>query len=479
MSEEFLEAAMAEAKAATEGQRKQYKLTDFVYDASEERYWDLESLTNYSKDAINSLIPRDEWEQEEVPGRNNSVRLVSVKPASSIARIERNSVVESNTWWPGMPRIINDMIVSENGEVHVKGRRTLNTYIEPRRGVEGDPKKADAWIDHIKALWPDDWKILLDYFAHLVQKPHEKANYGIILLGAQGIGKDTALEPVRWAMSDRNCREISPDALFTSYNAYADCLLLVINEARPTEHEFRATDFYEKMKTLCAAPPDWITINGKYQRHRHVRNLMRVIITTNDPLSLYIPEDDRRLHFAQSPVPQGWKGEDYFKGLYAFYDDGGHAHVLAFLRERNIKLFNPKQKPAANAAWHNVAAAWHNPVSSPLADVLADLGWPDALFGPELLHTDVAAFDNKDDMKLLLRSSLKLAREMSKIGYDVVRSDNKQNGWAYNNNGKRFRARVAFVKKGITTGVQEILDHRGEKIAAHGRFSDARLSLVK
>ena len=464
-----MEDGIEELEEKVAKQRKQYKLSDFVYDASEERYWDKEALVSYSKDAVNALVPQDEWEQQEVPGRNNSVRLVSIKPSSSIARVERDSVVEGNTWWPGKPRIIEDIIVTDSGDVRAKGRRILNTYIEPHLGANGNPKMALPWVNHVKTLWPDDYEILLDYFAHLIQKPHEKANYGIILLGAPGIGKDTALEPVRWAMSERNCREISPDLLFTSYNSYADSLLLVINEARPTEHEFKATDFYEKMKVLCAAPPDWITINGKYERQRYVRNLMRVIITTNDALSIYIPEDDRRLHFAQSKLPQGWHEEGYFTHLYEFFNAGGNAHVIAHLRERDISKFNPKQKPKANAAWSNVSAAWHSPVSSPLADIVDDLGWPDVFFGNELLQSEVAAFDNKDDMRQLLRSSLKLAREMSKLGYETIRAEDKATGWLWSVDGKRFKARVAFVKKSYAGDVKETIDARGKEIAERGK----------
>jgi hypothetical protein len=475
MSEEFLDDAAEQAAEAVGKQRKQYGLDEFVYDLKEERYWDLETLTDYSKDSINAMVPRDEWEQELLPGRNGSVRAVQIKPASSIARVERNSVVEGNTWWPGKPRIIEDIVVTDDGDVHAKGRRMLNTYQAPTHHTQGNPAMAGLWIEHIKRLWPDDAEVMMDYFAHTVQHPGEKINFGIVLLGEQGIGKDSALQPVRYAIGECNCKEISPDELFSNYNSYADCLLLVINEARPAAEDFKATNFYEKLKTLTAAPPNWIMMNGKYQKQRHVRNLMRVIITTNDPLALYVPENDRRLHFAKSHLESKWADRNYFDQLYDYYEAGGLAHVYAYLLQRDISKFSPKQKPAANAAWKSVVASWNTPVHNPLTDVIDELGWPEVFFGVEILSAEVAAFDNKDEMKVLLRSSRKLSSMMAKNGYETIQSTDKNNGWHWHANGKRFKARVAFVKVGFKGDIEAAIDARGTEIAECGKAAKSKI----
>lgn len=480
MSEEFLDKAVEDAKATIEEQRTQYKLADFIFDAETNEYCNLEDYKRYNKDGINSLIPRDNWEIELVPGRGGSVREIAIKPSSSIARMERGTVVEGSTWWPGMPKIIEDVVITSEGEDKAKGRRLFNTYKAPQHHQKGNVALAGLWIEHLRKLWPNDVEVLLDYFAHTVQHPEVKINFGIVLLGEQGIGKDSALLPVRLAVGSRNCKEVSPDHLFSQYNSWAASVLLIINEARPAVEDFKATHFYELLKTLCAAPPDWIMRNGKYESQLYVRNLMRVIITTNDPLSLYVPENDRRLHFAQSELQSKWAAPEYFKQLHDYYEAGGADSVYAYLLDRDISKFDPKQKPASNESWKSVVASWNTPVNDPLSEVLDELGWPDVFFGGELLNAEVAAFDNKDEVRLLLKSSRKLAGKMNAHGYLTKQAPDRQCGWQWHENGKRFKSRIAFVKKGFSGDVEAEIERRGREITSNGRAAKQKtVRLIK
>ncbi len=469
---DWLDDAIEELEKKVAQQRKQYKLTDFVYDASSERYWNLEDLADYSEKSVNSLVPRDEWEQEEVPGRNGSVRLISIKPASSIARIERNLVVEGVAWWPGKPRFIKDVIVTREGEQQFKGRRTLNLYVAPQHHEKGDPALAGVWIEHLKKLWPQDYELLLDYFAHTIQHPEDKINYGLVLLGAPGIGKDLSLLPVKAAVGEHNSKDVTPDNVASPYNEWVRSVLLVINEARSTESEFKATDFYEKLKPYLAAPPNWLVSNPKYGKQVPVRNLMRVIITTNDPLALFVSEDDRRLYFAESQLPKNWANSEYFHGLDSYYRAGGYGHVYAYLRQRDISKFDPKWVPAANAAHRFATDAWS--FDDPIADAIVELGWPDLFFKSEIMKTDAASFDNRDKFERLLNSNQKMARAMNALGYRPHRSPEKS-GWEFTAPGdKRFRSRLAYVKVNFTGDVEGELSRRGKEIAGNGNGKAAK-----
>ena len=471
--------AISVAAAATVStQRKQYALKDFVYDAGAEIYWNVLNMSQHKADSVNALVPRDEWETEEVTGRNGSVRVVQVKPSSSIARIERDSIVECAAWWPGKDRIINDVLVTSDGERHAPRCRMLNTYQVPQHKTKGNAAMATQWTEHLRRLWPDDWELLLDYFAHTVQHPEIKINFGLVLVGAPGIGKDLSLNPVRAAVGNNNCQEISPDAVASNFNGWVKSVMLIVNEARPADSDFKATDFYEKLKPVIAAPPDWLLRNGKYMKQEHVRNLTRVVITTNDPLSLFVPEDDRRLYFAKSRLKSGWAESKYFYSLVAFYDKGGNSHVYEYLRQRDISKFDPKKRPAPNAAHRAATASWNQAVHDPLADVLDDLGWPDLFFGSELLAVEVAAFDNKDEMKLLLRSSRRLAVRMNRMGYEARQSPNK-NGWQFCASGERFRSRVVFVKNDFAGDFEAEVDRRGHEIAEKGKAARPKVVPLK
>ncbi len=42
-------------------------------------------------------------------------------------------------------------------------------------------------------LWPEDYERWLYWVAHMVQRPYEYVNFGYVLSGAQGIGKDLSI----------------------------------------------------------------------------------------------------------------------------------------------------------------------------------------------------------------------------------------------------------------------------------------------
>jgi hypothetical protein len=475
------ERMLKELEELEERSRKQYKIDDFVYDARNERYWNVEDLVAYSEKSVNRMIPKSEWERDLVPGRNGSTRELLINPSSSIARIESGNVVESVVWWPGMPRIINDVLVTDDGiDMYAPRRRALNTYrAAPQQASDGDPALAAPWVEHVRQLWPGECEVLLDYFAHTVQKPQEKINFGIILNGEPGIGKDLALLPVRRAIGEWNCREETPSKITSNFNGWVNCVLLTINEAKPTESEFKATDFYEVLKPCLAAPPNWLPRNGKYEKQFYVRNVLRVIITTNDALALYVPENDRRLFFAKSELPAKWAEGKRAHELVGFYNAGGYAHVFAYLRQRDISKFNPHIVPAQTAAQEAVAASWTQAVYDPLRDVLDDLGWPPLFFGGELLSSEVAAFDNKDEVRILLQSSRKTALRMNRLGYQQQSSPHKSNGWKFSENGKVFRTRVVFVKHGFGGDIEAEIDRRGREIAACGKAARPKVVSIK
>lgn len=461
-----LAAIRAEAKAKVAGQRKQYHHNEFVFDAKNECYWCLVSLTPYSDKVVNNMIPKDEWYTRDVQLAHGRFRIAPIKPSEFISSIVNDQFVEGVAWWPGMPRIIKDVLVVNGEEKHIPGQRTLNTYLAPQHYATGDPALADVWVEHVRKLWPEEADVLMDYFAHTIQHPEVKINFGLVLVGEQGIGKDMTLTPVKRAVGEHNTEDVTPDDITSSFSAWKKCVLLTINEARSTAEEFKATDFYERLKPLLAAPPDWLLCNGKYEKQENVRNLMRVIITTNDSLALFVPDGDRRLYFAKSKLPEKWADSEYFYKLAAWYESGGNDHVYAFLRARDISKFDPKRHPAPNAAHMAATASWNQAVHDPLMDVLDKLKWPDVFFGGEILSCDVASFDNRDEVMRLLKSSRKLAMRMNKLGYEQRSSDDKSNGWKFAVDGKTYRSRVAFVKHGYDGDWEAARDRRGREIAA-------------
>jgi hypothetical protein len=87
------------------------------------------------------------------------------------------------------------------------GRETI-----PPSGI-GDPNAAGPWLEHVHAIFPEDAAHIMSWLAQRVQLPAEKINHALVLGGAQGIGKDSLLEPVKYAVGPWNFQEVSPTHL--------------------------------------------------------------------------------------------------------------------------------------------------------------------------------------------------------------------------------------------------------------------------
>ena len=101
--------------------------------------------------------------------------------------------------------------------MHRNGITTFNLYLPPTIEL-GDPNAAEPWLEHVYRVYPDDAEHIIQWLAHRVQFPWEKINHALLLGGNQGIGKDTLLEPVKYAVGAANFAEVSPRQAMGRFN---------------------------------------------------------------------------------------------------------------------------------------------------------------------------------------------------------------------------------------------------------------------
>lgn len=288
--------------------------------------------------------------------------------------LAQNRPLHEMTWSPGAPAIIYDCLVSEGGFKEHPGGRIGNTYLPPAIDP-GDPALAAPWVDHVRKLYPDDAEHLFNWFAFKVQNPGLKINHAILLGGAPGIGKDTILDPVRYAVGDWNFADIRPTVLRARFNGFVKSVILRINEVHDLDSDTDAYAFYELTKHVIAAPPEAILVDEKNLPAHHVPNLTGVILTSNHKTTgLYLPPDDRRHYVAWSDQPgEGEPGAlpaSYFEQIFSWLDSGARRHVAAWLKARDLSRFNPKAAPPRTEAFWEIVNAQRAPEESELSDVL-------------------------------------------------------------------------------------------------------------
>jgi hypothetical protein len=450
----------AELAAALEETRRQAYVEDYVWDKAQCRFWDLRDGTLHEDKAVDASIPLERWrvvvqdgDEDDAPGeasarrgRPRRRREQLVQPSKDIMRIETDQTVEGSTWWPGREQVIKDWFIDRDGFYPSKGRRIYNQYKRPPE-LNGDPALAGVWLDHVKRLWPDrkEHEYFFDYCAHMVQFPEVKCNAAIVLSGTQGIGKDAALLPVKEAVGSWNTKGIDPDELFSQYKPWIQTLMLVVDEVRPSKDEFHASSMYNILKPMIVAPPNTLPLNDKYAKLRYIINVMRVFITTNDWMAMYIPAEDRRMFIMHSTLIQNWhiaEGKpNYFIDLFAWFASGGDGHVSAWLKQRDLSEFNPKAQVEKTAGWEAVANTWSEPEDA-VSQALDILERPPVVFGSEMVRIQ---FDGAEDILGMLKSPRKIGHRMQRAGYIAVQNPGGGK-WSFKGEETSITAKLAFVK---------------------------------
>lgn len=363
---------------------------------------------------------RELWPASSVNSRVPPIDVGAAKPIKASTWLDEYRHVEQMTWAPGEPTpVIADRVVSGGGWVDRPGCSVFNLY-RPPEAHDGDPDGAQRWLEHIHRVFPESADHIIRWLAHRVQRPGEKINHALVLGGTQGIGKDTLLEPVKYAIGPWNFGEISPAHLLGRFNGFVKNVILRISEARDLGDVDRY-GFYEHCKAYTAAPPDVLRVDEKNLREHSVMNVCGVVITTNHKSDgIYLPADDRRHYVAWSTLTKESFTESYWRDLWSWYGAGGTWNVAAYLAGLGISDFDPKAPPPKTTAFWDIVDANRAPEDAELADVLDQLGNP-----PAVTVTALATYASDDFRDWLQdrRNRRQLPHRLEAAGYMPVRND--------------------------------------------------------
>lgn len=354
----------------------------------------------------------------------NGVGEFADAPLSPSEWLDQNQPVDQMTWAPGDPLVIRDRLVSNGGWIDRRGSAVFNLYRGPSTQT-GDPDGAGRWIELVQKVYVGCADHVIRWLAHRVQRPGEKINHALVMGGAQGIGKDTILEPVKYAVGAWNFNEVSPTHLLGRFNGFVKSVILRVNEARDLGDVDRFA-FYDHMKTYTAAPPDVLRCDEKNIREYAVLNVCGVIITSNHKADgIFLPADDRRHYVAWSELNRDAFSPDYWKDLYGWYSAGGSGHVAAYLADVDLSDFDAKAPPPKTPAFWDIVDSNRAPEDAELRDAIEAAGNPTAITLATVLRH---ACDSLVEFLKDRRSSRQVPHRMEAVGYVPVRYDGAKDG---------------------------------------------------
>lgn len=282
------------------------------------------------------------------------------------------------SWAPGLPERFQWRDLDDTRPAAADSW-TYNRYQAPRRPRRSGAQ-IDPWLKLLNALYPTDAGHILKYFADAVQNPGRKCNHALVLgSGVHGIGKDTLLRPLKWAVGEHNYATISPSEIFDKNNAWAESVVVQISETRNVGDgqgdRISKYDMYERCKDLAAAPPTTLSCQDKWVARHQVRNVLRPIYTTNHGVDgIYIPLQDRRTYAAWSDALA--MSEADALALHKWLDAGGCEEVAAFLYDpSHLDGWNPGARPPQTAWWWRLVRESEGD-ENPLTEALERMGNP-------------------------------------------------------------------------------------------------------
>jgi hypothetical protein len=111
-------------------------------------------------------------------------------------------------------------------------RRMLNVWNDPKWGDIEDTRAdlrflADDLVHYLCNGDKAAAKFILDWMAHAVQRPGERANHGVLILGKQGIGKTSIAELMALLVGLENASKADPKQMQGSFQSWINGKTLV------------------------------------------------------------------------------------------------------------------------------------------------------------------------------------------------------------------------------------------------------------
>jgi Family of unknown function (DUF5906) len=178
---------------------------------------------------------------------------------------------------------------------------------------------------------------LLDFFAHMYQKPTEKPSFSIMIVSEEeGSGKSMIINAICEMVGINNAFPVSNlKMVFGDFNEIMDSCLLLSFEESDIKSNIRYT---RELRDLITNP--YALVNKKHKSHHRQPNFTRVVFIGNAEVLAYISRTDRRHTILRSAAIKIGK-VDYFKDLKYVLDNGGKEALMYYLLHKDISKFTP------------------------------------------------------------------------------------------------------------------------------------------
>jgi hypothetical protein len=295
----------------------------------------------YVQDMNQIMIPsghtlkREPFDNDErYRGRSFIVDITNAIDKSAWSTFTQSQLVE----FPTVHGTYFDPREPENAERERLGLKYINTWRDPL--VVATPGDVSLYTNHIKKLFPngEDAVIYTSFVAACVQNLGVKAAWALLIQGVPGNGKSFLTKVMQYCLGLDYVYSASAANLDNHFNGYLYRKLMILVEEIKTIEGNAAT--WEKLKTMITEQFQEIEKKGVDQVTREV--CFNMIFNTNHKDGIRKTQEDRRicpLFAAQqslADLARDGLDEAYFIRLFDWFEGGGNASILHYLRTYDI-----------------------------------------------------------------------------------------------------------------------------------------------
>lgn len=211
----------------------------------------------------------------------------------------------------------------------------------PFEAKEGKVDRFLELIDMVCNHQKDAVEYMLDWMAHLLQKPYDKHGVSIIVQGLKGSGKDSPFDKFGELLGKMFFNTGTPEHdVFSSFNGMMKHNLLVKME----EGNFQTNKNNEpKLKSMITAKK--LAVQEKNKDQINYDNYSRFIITTNDEIPIHITPDERRW-FLVKTSDENRGNRKFWNETWAIFNDPMYnSYLMDYFMRRDITNFSARDYP--------------------------------------------------------------------------------------------------------------------------------------
>jgi hypothetical protein len=220
----------------------------------------------------------------------------------------------------------------------------FNTYIP----TQLKPKEGDCsiYLQHIeKIICHGDkktYEYLMQFLAHIVQKPAEKPTVAIVVRSIEGTGKGMMVRPLLPIFGAQGVHLNGDRHITGQFNgAIANKLLIFADEV-----DLTSSNTADKLKAFISEST--IQLEKKGLEAIVIPNYARVIFASNRPHVIAAGLRERR-YLVLEPDAHKAQNDEYFKKLNDWIENEGAEKLFHYLNNVDIATFNPFKAPITEA----------------------------------------------------------------------------------------------------------------------------------